>query len=128
MSASKRTQSRGSATASEDTKGEAVKGLLLTSVAALFLAAGAAHAETSSGPFWISALKISCGQKNGIWWQGMNGAGHFIRFYPSREETTDYEVKDKTLIVQGQPCKTEPYDCPIIGIEAPGKERCGFAR
>ena len=81
----------------------------------------------STGPFWISAFKISCGQKNGIWWQGMNGAGHFIRFYPSREETIDYLVKDNVLIVQGEPCKTEPFDCSIIGISAPGAERCGIA-
>ena len=89
------------------------------------LHAPGAHADT--GPFWISAFKISCGQKTGIWWQGMNGAGHFIRFYPSREETIDYLVKDKVLIVQGQPCKTEPYDCSILGISMPGAERCGIA-
>jgi hypothetical protein len=104
-----------------------MKKVLLTGIAALFLATGAAHAETSTGPFWISMLKISCGQKDGIWWQGMNGAGHFIRFYPSREETTDYLVKDKVLIVQGQPCKTEPYNCSILGISAPGAEQCGIA-
>jgi hypothetical protein len=82
--------------------------LLLTGIAALLLATGGAHAqdaETSTGPFWVSALKISCGQKNGIWWRGMNGAGHFIRFYPSREETTDYLVKDEVLIVQGNRAK-----------------------
>jgi hypothetical protein len=103
-----------------------MKKLLLAATAAIAFA-GAAQAETSTGPFWVSALKVSCGQKNGIWWQGMNGGGHFIRFYPSREETTDYEVKDKTLIVQGQPCKTEPYDCSLLGISAPGKEACGIA-
>jgi hypothetical protein len=102
-----------------------MKKLLLA--AALACIAGAAQAETSTGPFWVSALKVSCDQKNGIWWQGMNGGGHFIRFYPSREETQDYEVKDKTLIVQGQPCKTEPYDCALLGISAPGKETCGIA-
>ena len=109
-----------------------MKKTLLSGIAALILATGTAHAAEpdkipSTGPFWISALKISCGQKNGIWWQGMNGAGHFIRFYPSREETIDYLVKDNVLIVQGEPCKTEPFDCSIIGISAPGAERCGIA-
>ena len=94
----------------------------LSGIAALFLATGTAHAAEpdkipSTGPFWISAFKISCGQKNGIWWQGMNGAGHFIRFYPSREETIDYLVKDNVLIVQGEPCEIEPFDCSIIGCQ-----------
>ena len=101
--------------------------ITITITLALATSAAVAGSETSTGPFWVSALKVSCGQKNGIWWQGMNGAGHFIRFYPSREETTDYEVKDKTLIVQGEPCETEPFDCSIIGISAPGAERCGIA-
>ena len=101
--------------------------LAVLAVTAPSVVAQVAGSETSTGPFWISALKVSCGQKNGVWWQGMNGAGHFIRFYPSREETTDYLVKDKVLIVQGQPCKTEPFDCSIIGISAPGAEHCGIA-
>jgi len=91
----------------------------------IFMALRPANADT--GPFWVSALKISCGQKSGIWWLGMNGAGHFIRFYPSREETTDYEMKDKVLIVQGKPCKTEPFDCALLGVSAPGAEPCGLA-
>jgi hypothetical protein len=57
---------------------------LITMTIALALATSAAVAgsETSTGPFWISALKVSCGQQNGIWWQGMNGAGHFIPHSP----------------------------------------------
>jgi len=81
----------------------------------------------NKGPFWISAFKISCGQKNGIWWQGMNGAGPFVRFYPSREETFDYVWKDKVLIVQGEPCEIAPFNCSILGLSAPGAEQCGIA-
>src|SRR5262249_54997579 len=81
----------------------------------------------NQGPFWVSALTITCGQKSGIRWRGMNGAGHFIRFCASREETVDYLVRDKVLIVQGEPCKTDPFDCPLIGISASGAEPCGIA-
>jgi hypothetical protein len=103
-----------------------MKKALLTGIAALLLATGTANtAET--GPFWVSELKISCGQKHGIWWRGMNGGGHFIRFYPSREETIDYLMKDNVLIVQGVPCKVEPFDCALTGISAPGAEPCGIA-
>jgi len=106
-----------------------MKRVLLADVAAPFLATGSAHAaddKGNTGPFWLSLAKISCGQLNGILWKGMNGAGSFVRWYPSREETTDIVEKDKVLFYQGEKCKTEPYNCPILGVSVPG-EMCGIA-
>jgi hypothetical protein len=102
-----------------------MKKLLLTSIAMLLMVTGTTHAQ-EQGPLWISAAKISSGQLNGIWWQGMNGAGSFVRWYPSREETTDFEVKEEEIFYQDQKCETKPYNCPILGLSGPG-EMCGIA-